>query len=171
MIFIKCHFYFKQIIEQVMGLILWQEAAKLAPFFLSQYNFWKFGIIHGTFNITLPNWRVKVRNKIAMNELFRYSFRTLQKKTNLKIFIYTFIFKTVLSDLCADVLRIGTPECSTHNHDRRHATKKNLVWTSFVLSRRLSSYLKRKFSTRSRSICIRTYILHQVVKDAIGQFN
>ena len=72
-----------------MGLILWQEAAKLAPFLLSQYNFWKFGITHGTFNITLPNWRVKVRNKIGMNVLFRDSFPSLQKKTNLKIFIFT----------------------------------------------------------------------------------
>ena len=52
-----------------MGLTLWQEAAKLTPFVISQYNFWKFGISHGTFNITLPDWRVKVNNKL-LTEIF-----------------------------------------------------------------------------------------------------
>ena len=52
-----------------MGLTLWQEAAKLTPFAISQYNFWKFGISHGTFNITLPDWRVKVNYKLLI-EIF-----------------------------------------------------------------------------------------------------
>ena len=41
---------------------MWKEVAKLIPFAVSQLNFWKFGIARGTYNITLPDWRVKVYN-------------------------------------------------------------------------------------------------------------
>ena len=41
---------------------MWKEVAKLIPFGISQFNFWKFGMARGTFKITLPDWRVKVNN-------------------------------------------------------------------------------------------------------------
>ena len=43
-----------------MELTTWKEFAKMTPFVVSQVNFWKFGMDHGTYNITLENWRVKV---------------------------------------------------------------------------------------------------------------
>ena len=43
-----------------MELTTWKEFVKMAPFVVSQINFWKFGMDRGTYNITLENWRVKV---------------------------------------------------------------------------------------------------------------
>ena len=43
-----------------MAVVVWKECAKLIPFLISQIVFWKFGADHGTYNITLENWRVKV---------------------------------------------------------------------------------------------------------------
>jgi hypothetical protein len=43
-----------------MDFTMWKEVGKLIPFAISQLNFWKFGQTRGTYNITLPDWRVKV---------------------------------------------------------------------------------------------------------------